>query len=107
MGKFFLFLLFILLISSASAACLEISASKTSFFSGETFLAEISGNPVYMKPENIFFYSGSQEIQLLYNLVQAAGNKWFVYANVPSNPGQYSFSVQTLCIENSSLKEFK
>lgn len=105
-GKIFLsFLIVILLMPFARAECLDIKIARGSYFSGETFQAEITAN--ISKPlanENIFFYSGGREYFPVFNLAQIASNKWVVYVDVPKNYGENAFAVQDVLCKDQILR---
>jgi len=106
-----LFLLSILLISSASAV--EINLSKESYQPGETLQAEIYGN--FIEPlqlENIYFYR-ERSLPLIYDILKLK-DKYLLYALLPYKEGNYTLKIKDAeytTEEGSStediIKEFK
>ncbi|MBU2523496.1 MAG: hypothetical protein KKE23_04390 [Nanoarchaeota archaeon] len=91
-----------------SAQCLDVKIARGSYFSGETFQAEITGN--LSKPlteDNIHFYNNNKEYYPFFNLVQVSSNKWLVYFDVAKTYGENMFSVSTLCKEDILRPEKK
>jgi len=107
-SKFLVFLLAILIIPLVSAQCLEVNLARSSYFSGETFRAEITGNISRpLTDDSIHFYSDSKEYYPVFNLVQVSSNKWLVYFDVAKTYGENIFSVSALCKEDILRQEKK
>jgi len=88
-------------------ACFDIQITKPSYFPQETFQAEITGSFVRkIDSSNIAFYKDSGKVDVPFTITQLASNKFFVYAELPVNYGQYVFSAEkVLCLENKILRE--
>ena len=97
----------LILIPLIHAQCLDAVLAKSSYLSGETFQAEITGNLI--KPlayNDIYFYYQGKEYFPAFSLEQIAANKWIVYTDLPQKFGINEFKINKLvCRENDSLKE--
>ena len=99
-------ILFLLAIPLASAECISAQIAKSTYYPGETFQAEITGNftgpPTY---SNIFFYKGIEEIHTPFYLEKLASNKYFVYAELSKSYGEHNFIIKdVLCKEEGITK---
>ena len=100
------FILLLFILPLASAECISSQIAKSAYYPGETFQAEITGNftspPTY---SNIFFYKGSEEINIPFYLEKLASNKYFVYADLPKSYGEHKFIIKDiLCKEEGVIK---
>jgi len=110
MKKLVLVLLVLQLISIVSAV--EINLSKESYAPFETLQAEIYGNFIDgLKVENIHFYR-ERNIPLIYDILKL-GNKYLLYALLPSTEGNYTLKIKDIRYETPSgvstediIKEF-
>ncbi len=104
------FLIFLLLatfiISISNASAFEIKIAKTNYLPEETFQAEISGD--FMEElaiDNIFFYKDEKEFPLAFYLFQISNEKYFVYVDLPTIAGNYSFAIKNILYkEEGKLK---
>jgi len=111
MKKLFFVLSFIFLsviLFNDASACINVTLSKSSYFPGETFQAEINGNfsqgLVY---SNILFSKAETEIPLYFSLIQISKDRYFVNFTLPStnSVGDWSLELRNvLCIENGTLR---
>ena len=87
-------LLFIFLLVPSVLACPEIRLGRDSYLQGETFQAEISGQfAKSLTYKNFIYYNQDLEKYFYssFNVVKITNNKYFVYSDLPSVPGNYLF----------------
>ena len=98
---------FLLALSLAHAQCIQINTAKSSYLSGETFQAEITGNLIKpLEYDDISFSYAGKEYFPVATLQQISSNKWIIFSDVSEKYGINEFSVNSIiCRENETLKE--
>ncbi len=92
--------LIFLLIPLTSAQCFDVQLSKQTYFSGELFQAEISGQlEKALTLDDLKFFYNDKEYFPAFDFEQIASDKWLVWTNVPKNYGQNKITVKGLCKE--------
>jgi hypothetical protein len=93
---------------NCASACVNVTLSKSSYFPGETFQAEITGNfSQGLAYSNILFSRQEKEVPLYFSLIQISSDRYFVSFTLPINNsvGDWSLDLRNvLCIENETLK---
>ncbi len=88
--------------------CLEVKLARSTYFSGEVFQAEISGNFIKaLTSDNINFYLGDQKYYPIFNLKQLSSNKWILFFNVPKKYGDNYFEVSKVLCKDPLREESK
>jgi hypothetical protein len=107
MKKLILLLLSLLFLIPLTQACLDVKIAKSSYLSGETFQAEITGSLIKPLTYNDFSFSNSGKTYFPpVTLQQIASNKWIVFGDISEKYGLNDFSVsKVICRENATLRE--
>src|SRR3989344_964327 len=92
--KSFLFLAIFSLMVLPQISAVEV-IMDSSFSSGETLLAKVSGNFIdQITRENVFFYRGHVPIAVIYDVVKIE-DEFYIYALLTGkNDGNYSISIE-------------
>jgi len=90
-----LLLFIIVLIILPTIYAIEIKLSKESYYSGETLQAEITGNFIFLKSENILLYRDETPRSLpVISDLSRQGDKYYFYALLPNKKGNYSLKIE-------------
>jgi hypothetical protein len=94
--RVFLFLLFGILFGTLVNAA-QVYINSDNFYSGETFIAKISGNfTKEIKQSNIYFLKDDLEVSVPFYLLRLSQQEYLVYVNLPANAGNYKFAVKDI-----------
>jgi len=105
--KYLLFLFIIgIIICVPSVSAMEINLLGDSYFSGETFQANITGEFIgSLTVNNIFFVKDGKEVGLAFYLLKISDREYWVYVDLPQQIGNYTFAVKNaLYREDGVLK---
>jgi len=104
--KYLLFLLIIAIICVPSVSAMEINLLRESYFAGETFQANITGEFISsLTVNNIFFMKDGKEVGLAFYLLKISDREYWVYVDLPQQTGNYTFAIKNaLYKEDGVLK---
>ena len=88
-------IIFILLIIIPLASAIQIDLSKSEYNPREILQAEITGNFISLKIENIFIYLGDKvHPEPVITGLTRQNNKYYYYAILPNQEGDYSLRIE-------------
>lgn len=105
--KYLLFLFIIgIIIFVPNVYAMEINLLRESYFAGETFQANITGEFAgSLKVNNIFFMKDGKEVGLAFYLLKISDREYWVYVDLPQQIGNYTFAIKNaLYKEDGVLK---
>lgn len=105
LSAFFLFILFILLVSPL-ALSLEVTLSKSTYSPRETLQAEITGNFISLTPDNINIYKPEKvHSEPVIKDLTKQNNKYYFYAILPNEEANLFLKIENAEYIESGLKK--
>ena len=88
-------ILILILIFIPLVSAIDVFILKSDYSTRETLQAEITGNFISLKPENIFIYKSEKvHPEPVISGLTKQNNKYYYFAVLPNQPGDYSLRIE-------------